>query len=174
MKLRPSLKWPIQTVRSKTAHSRSLSPSGAFHSRISGDNSERLAYYRERRERAQGLKHGGRRGPGEWVLRGSFQSRFCTTSPGPARLCVPGLLSPSSPEGGLSWRLFMGYHGFKLSLGNRAPSEFCLRPWDVFLFEARLKASYSLCWLLLFFWISSSSAGWEWLSLPASRILIAW
>lgn len=46
---------------------------------------------RERRERAQGLKHGGRRGPGECLLRSSLPSGF------PAWLCVPGRLSPRSP-----------------------------------------------------------------------------
>lgn len=84
-------------------------------------------------------------------------------SPFVARLCSAlraRLLSPSSWEGGLSCRLFLGHLGANLPLGNRVPAEFYLRPSDLLLFEARLKTSYSSSMSLLFSAVSPLAVEW--------------
>lgn len=80
-----------------------------------------FSYSRERRERAQGLKDGGRRGPGECLLKRRLRSSLLVPGPGSARVCLPGLRFPVSQKGGQLCCLFLGLHGLKSAFWLTAP-----------------------------------------------------
>ena len=111
---------------SEKPQDRFLSTSGALRSRVSRDlrpgwGKGGVSYSRERRERAQGLKDGGRRGPGECLLKRQLRSSLLVPGPGSARVCLPGLRFPVSQEGGQLCRLFLGLHGLKSAFWLTAP-----------------------------------------------------
>lgn len=121
--LRPSPGVPMSAAGSEKPQDRFLSTSGALRSRVSRDlrRGWGFSYSRERRERAQGLKDGGRRGPGECLLKRHLRSSLLVPGPGSARVCLPGLRFPVSQKGGQLCRLFLGLHGLKSAFWLTAP-----------------------------------------------------